>query len=96
MLNHTTKKTTKDAEDVQGQMMLINAEQCTRTNEAECQLMPNEVEQRLMMPDNNEQHRMMTNDMEKMMNETPNDDEQHQTTQNKNSTAATQLSASDG
>ncbi len=83
MPNHT-KKTTKDAEDVQGGMMLINAEQCTRTNEAERQMMPNKVEQCLMMPDNNEQHRTMTNDVEKMTNETPNDDEQHQTTQNDN------------
>jgi hypothetical protein len=83
MPNHT-KKTTKDAEDVQGGMMLINAEQCTRTNNAERQMMPNEVEQRLMMPDNNKQHRTMTNDVEKMTNETPNDDEQHRTTQNNN------------
>ncbi len=83
MPNHT-KKTTKEAEDVQGQMMLINTEQCTRRNEAERQMMPNEVERRLMMPDNNEQHRTMTNNMEKMTNETPNDDEQHQTMQNNN------------
>jgi hypothetical protein len=47
-------------------------------------MMPNEVEQRLMMPDSNKQHRTMTNDMEKMTNETPNDDKQHQTTQNNN------------
>ena len=73
MPNHT-KKTTKDVEDVQGQMLLINAEQCTRTNEAESQMMPNEVERCLMMPDNSEQHRMMTNNVEKMTNETPNDD----------------------
>ncbi len=83
MPNHT-KKTTKDAEDVQGQMMLINAEQCTRTNKAKRQMMPNKVEQRLMMPDNNEQHRTMTNDVEKMTNETPNNDEQHRTMQNNN------------
>ena len=83
MPNHT-KKTTKDAEDVQGRMMLINAEQCARANEAEGQMMPNKVERRLMMPDNNEQHRTMTNDVEKMTNETPNNDEQHQTTQNDN------------
>ncbi len=60
------------------------AEQFTKTNKAECQMMPNKVKQRLMMPDNNEQHRTMTNDVEKMTNETPNDDKQHQTTQNKN------------
>ncbi len=92
MPNHT-KKTAKDAEDVRGQMMLINAEQCTRTNEAQRQMMPNKVkqcEQRLMMPDNNEQHRTMTNDVEKMMNETPNDDEQHQTTQNNNNSYTAQ------
>ncbi len=83
MSNHT-KKTTKDAEDVQGRMMLINTEQCTRTNKAEHQMMPNEVERCLMMPDSNKQHRMMTNDVEKMTNETPNDDEQHQTMQNNN------------
>jgi hypothetical protein len=83
MPNHT-KKTTKDTEDVQGQMMLINAEQCTRTNKAERQMMPNEVKQCLMMPDNNKQHRTMTNNVEKMTNETLNDDEQHQTTQNNN------------
>jgi hypothetical protein len=83
MPNHT-KKTTKDAEDVQGRMMLINAEQCTTTNKAKCQMMPNEVERCLMMPDNNKQHRTMTNGVEKMTNETPNDDKQHQTTQNNN------------
>ncbi len=83
MPNHT-KKTMKDAEDIQRRMMLINAEQCTRTNKAECQMMPNEVERCLMMPDNNEQHRTMTNNMEKMMNETPNNDEQHRTMQNDN------------
>ncbi len=83
MPNHT-KKTTKDAEDVQGRMMLINAEQCTRGNKAERQMMLNEVKRRLMMPGNNEQHRTMSNDMEKMTNETPNDDEQHQTMQNNN------------
>ncbi len=83
MPNHT-KKTTKDAQDVQGQMMPINTEQCTRTNEAERQMMPNKVKQRLMMPDNNEQHRTMTNNVEKMTNETPNNDEQHQTMQNNN------------
>ncbi len=55
-------------------MMLINTEQCTRTNKAKCQMMPNEVEQRLMMPDNNKQHRTMTNDVEKMTNETTNND----------------------
>ncbi len=74
----------QDAEDVQGQMMLINAEQCTRTNKAKRQMMPNKVERCLMMPDNNEQHRRMTNNMENMTNETPNDDKQHQTTQNDN------------
>ncbi len=89
MPNHT-KKTTKDAEDVQGRMMLINAEQCTKTNKAEHQMMPNKVEQHLMMPDNNEQHRTMTNDVEKMTNETPNDDEQHRTTQNDNKSYAAQ------
>ncbi len=83
MPNHT-KKTTKDAEDVQGQMMLINAEQCMRMNEAKRQMMPNKVKQRLMMPDNKEQHRTMTNDVEKMMTETPNDDEQHRTAQSNN------------
>jgi hypothetical protein len=83
MPNHT-KKTTKDVEDVQGQMMLINAGQCMRTNKAECQMMPNEVQQRLMMPDNNKQHRTMTNTVEKMTNETPNNDEQHRTMQNNN------------
>ncbi len=59
-------------------MMLINAEQCTRTNKAEHQMMPNKVERRLMMPDNNEQHRTMTKDVEKMMNETPNNAERQQ------------------
>jgi hypothetical protein len=59
-------------------MMLINAEKCTRTNNAERQMMPSKVEQRLMM------HRTMTNNVEKMRNETPNDDEQHQTMQNNN------------
>jgi hypothetical protein len=83
MPNHT-KKTTKDAGDVQGQMMLINAEQCTRTNNAERQMTPNKVEQRLMMPDNNKQHKTMTNNVEKMTKETPNDDKQHRTTQNNN------------
>ena len=83
MPNHT-KKTTKDAEDVQGWMLLINTEQCMRTNKAKCQMMPKEVKQRLMMPDNNKQHRTMTNNVEKMTNETPNDDEQHRTTQNNN------------
>jgi hypothetical protein len=76
MPNHS-KKTTKDAEDVQGQMMLINAEQCTRRNEAKHQMMPNKVEQCLMMPDNNKQHRTMTNNLEKMTNETLNNDKQH-------------------
>ncbi len=83
MPNHT-KKTTKDAEDVQGQMMLINAEECTRTNEAEHQMMPNRVERCLMMLDNNKQCRTMTKDVEKMTNETPNNDKQHRTTQNDN------------
>jgi hypothetical protein len=83
MPNHT-KKTTKGAEDVQGPMMLINTEHFTRTNNAKPQMMPSEVERRLMMPDNNKQHRMMTNDVEKMTNKTPNDDEQHRTMQNNN------------
>jgi hypothetical protein len=83
MPNHT-KKTTKDAEDVQGRMMLKNAEQCTRMNEAERQMMLSKLKQCLMMSDNNKQHRTMTNDMEKMPNETPNNDKQHQTTQNDN------------
>ncbi len=83
MPNHT-KKIKKDAEDVQGRMMLINVEKCMSTNKAERQMMPNKVKRCLMMPDNNEQHRTMTKDMEKMMNETPNDDEEHQTMQNDN------------